>query len=927
MRKLIRKLLGIYPGEEFRTLLMFSYIFLVIASLMIIKPARNAMFLTYIGIDKLPYAFIVVAVAAAGVIYLYSKIMNRFRLSRLIGFTIGFSIVSLVVFWYLLSIQFKAVWFYYLFYVWASLYGVITTSQFWLLANYVFNAREAKRLFGIIGAGAISGGIAGGYLTRWLAPILGTSNMLFFCIGFLLLCSVIMIIVWSKGGRYHYNAHLAYEKRTQKKETFHTPFELFKQSRHLAYIAAIVGVSVIVANLVDFQFSAIASESIQDKDKLAAFFGFWLSNLSVASLLIQLLLTGRVLKVLGVTASLFFLPAGILLGAFCILVAPVLWSAIVIKVSDGGFKQSINKAGMELLALPLPSMVKIQGKAFIDIFIDSLATGLGGFLLLIFTSWLGLQTRHVSFVIIGFVLVWFILVIKVRSAYLNSFRMALEERSIRLKDLTINVDDVSVLKSLAGVLEGTNERQILYVLQLLENASHKQFIPSLKKLLQNPSDEIKIMALRNIAHYNFDDFAEEVPLLVFHQRFDVVVEAMTICLNETEDKAGLLNFYLESDSLQIRSAALLCAAIENGKNKVFKRNHDMVRMFREHIGKCDKSDCTCEEQLFMKQNMARVIGYAGEPSLYGHLKDLMTDTDEQVVQIAIENMGKTGDPQFIAELIDFLRLNRYRQFSRDALACYGNDILYILEDYLVNPEIIKRIRLAIPQVIARVGTQKSVNSLVKCLNLSDFKLNFEVVKALNYMRKHFPLFRFPSQKILVRIYQEVDEFEQRCFQLQRLKHFPEIQSTTDPAVMLFIKAFEEQLAYSLEMIFRMMGLMYDPLDMYSAYRGIVSPYADIKAKGVEFLDNILMPELKKKIVPLVESDGASDIHEKDETLEGILLSLLQSSNAWVKSCALFCLSRLRIVSTEELLKKIPQDDEPLVKETVQHLRLRLQGNG
>jgi len=73
MKTILKKLFDIREGEETNALLMFSYIFLIIASLLIVKPVRNSLFLTHIGISKLPYAFILVALAAAAIINLYSS--------------------------------------------------------------------------------------------------------------------------------------------------------------------------------------------------------------------------------------------------------------------------------------------------------------------------------------------------------------------------------------------------------------------------------------------------------------------------------------------------------------------------------------------------------------------------------------------------------------------------------------------------------------------------------------------------------------------------------------------------------------------------------------------------------------------------------------------------------------------------------------
>src|SRR5690606_42014339 len=53
----------------------------------------------------------------------------------------------------------------------------------------------------------------------------------------------------------------------------------------LTYIALIYGLSVLVAKIVEYQYSAVASDSIPDPDELTSFFGFWYSNFNVLSLL------------------------------------------------------------------------------------------------------------------------------------------------------------------------------------------------------------------------------------------------------------------------------------------------------------------------------------------------------------------------------------------------------------------------------------------------------------------------------------------------------------------------------------------------------------------------------------------------------------------------------------------------------------------
>ncbi len=138
----------------------------------------------------------------------------------------------------------------------------------------VFNAREAKRIFGFIGAGAIAGGIFGGYLTSIIASNFGKEYTVFLASILLLACIPIL--------RKVYTLRIKYLNTFKRKQVIATQDQLEKsslklisKSKHLSYLAFITGISVIVAKLVDFQFSDFANKAIPNSDDLAAYFGFW----------------------------------------------------------------------------------------------------------------------------------------------------------------------------------------------------------------------------------------------------------------------------------------------------------------------------------------------------------------------------------------------------------------------------------------------------------------------------------------------------------------------------------------------------------------------------------------------------------------------------------------------------------------------------
>jgi len=937
MTQILRKIFDIRPGEEKISFLMFFYIFLVIASLLIMKPVRNSLFLNHLGIENLPYAFILVAFVATIMTHLYSKFSKIIQLNRLIANTIIVAIISLIVFWILLQFENVGDWFYYLFYVWVALYGVILTSQFWLLANYVFNAREAKRLFGFIGAGAISGGIFGGYLTKFLAPVFGTTNMLFFCLLAMGICWMILNSVWNKYAWYRYNERLLYEKKRVKSNGQSSNFlSIILKSRHVIYLSTIIGIGVVVANLVDYQYNAVAKAMIQDEDQLTAFFGFWLSNLSIASLLIQLIFTGRILKAMGVTISLLFLPIGILIGTICLIVHPSLASAVLVKVSDGGFKQSIYKAGIELLALPLPGYIKNRAKTFIDVFIDSLATGLGGLLIIIITRSFGLSVEYISLLLILLVGIWIFFIIRIRKEYLNSFRQSLEKGSLDIDQQTINLEDASVFNTVKNVLEGNNEKQILYILELLENVRNTQFIPYLLRLLNSDSSSIKIASLRMLRKYEDYDYSENVNPLVLDDEFEVKVEAIRYLYHCSEDGLSVTILLLDHDDYRVRSASLVSAAYAYKNHKSFRTDVNIEGLIDQFFDNLYNENYDDKAIAFMKQILARVIGIAGEEKLNPFLKNLLGDKDWSVVRESIRYAGQSGDSSYVPVLINHLRNNAVRKEARIALSKYGEQILPELSKRLHNQYENRQIRLNLIRVLSLIGTQRSVNILLDNLDQRDIIIRHQNIKALSKIRDKFPGLKFDREVLSNHIIEETKYYylilnliQQQNISLTKNNQLKEKYGNREKIISLhtlLVDSLDQKLESNLERIFRLLGLKYPQKDVYNAYLGIKSKKSDLKANAIEFLDNILDLNFKRILLPLLEETSLATLIARSNVYwnfnilgeEDCYTYLLDGDDNWLRAITIFLLAETANDSFDEKINCIELEQDPIVKETVDY---------
>lgn len=922
MMDFYKKLFDIRAGEGVRASLMFAYIFLVIASLMIVKPVRNSLFLVEFGAEKLPYVFVLVALFAAVVGMSYYRLTSKVRLNYLIFYTLLISISCLLLFWFLLHSGYRSGSLLYAFYVWVAIFGVVTSAQFWLLANFVFNVREAKRLFGFIGAGAIAGGIFGGYLTNYLAPKLRTENLIFFCIVFLTMCAVLFWFIWKRTAHQRIRERRHKRQTTGQMENTGNPLKLILGSRHLSYMAGITGVGVVVATLVDYQFNAVASRVITDTDRLTAFFGFWLSTLNVISLGIQLFLTSRVLRYFGVAASLFFLPIGILLGAIAIIVNPGLGSAIIVKMSDGSFKHSINKAGIELLSLPVPTEIKARVKAFIDVFVDNIATGLAGALLILLTIVLGWSVSHISAAVIFLVVFWLYMIIREKEEYVNSIRRAIENRTIDLEQQSLNLEDASVLGSLVKALDGDNERQIMYALRLLEGVKNKALQSRLSRLAGHPSDEVKAQVLGMALQYEKLDLTARADALTMSDDQAVRIGAIRYMCERSDDRMTVLNSYRNHEDYRVRGSAMMCAATAWRENKQIRSSLDLGMMLDSVLEDIDNVEDE-EEKKYIKMTAAGFIGAAGNPDLFHRLGVLLKDDSREVVQIAVKNTGQTQAHEFVPELLEALATSSVRKYARDALAEYGEDVINTLADRLSDPSADIIILKEIPRVLALIRSQASVDVLFGNLAHGELSVRYAVIKALNKLRVSFPSIKIDRSLIEERLHFEVRRYYRHSGILYAQRAVASDTSYGSRARQLLVNALVERLDNNLERIFRLLGLGYTPEDMYNVYLGVTSNKPRLRADSVEFLDNVLKPDLKRKIIPVVESTQAEGLTDIAGELFGFTLPteeesvrlLMEGDDSWLKACTLFTVAAMRQRQYHDLVVQLIEDPNRLVSET------------
>ncbi len=925
---LLRNVFDIREGEYRRAILMQLNIFIIISTLLIVKPAVNGLFLSKLGAENLPNAFVLVAIFAGLVSLFYSRVLSRLPLNMIIIRTLIISVTSLIVFGVLLRLNFMEGWVLYIFYIWVAIFAVLSASQFWILANIVFNPREAKRLFGFIGAGAIAGGIFGGYLTSLIAELISSENLLFVAAFLLMFCIPITRQIWNKEVL---QTQTKFQRKKRIKGFDANPFALIIKSKHLTYLAAIIGVGVIVAKLVDYQFSAIASAKIPDADDLTAFFGFWFSTFNVISLIIQLFITRKVVGVFGVGTSLFFLPFGIMMGAFLVFIFPELWAVIILKLIDGSLKQSVNKSATELMVLPIPLEIKNQTKSFIDVFVDSVATGISGLILIFLVTGLDLSTRFISLMILALFFLWIYFARKIRIEYIRSFKLKVEQiKGNNEKKGSMDFSNESVLSGLRKVLQKGTEKQVIFILRKIKEMPDERLFDDVSVLIDHQSASIRMEVLQCLYYFRNQHLIDKVKQMtkdpdqqVKSAAFDYLIE------HAPENRVELLTNYLQDKNYQVRGAALVSLAVAARNNPEFRTKFDLGKRIGQKINSIGGLKDP-DEIKFRKLVIIKTIAQANLPEYYDIIKRYMSDEDPDIVKQAISSAGNTLSGEFIIQLSGFLNREDYRSHAKLALQNYGPAIIDSFNDIIRRGSWSLDLLQQIPSIACQIGTQPSVELLFSLLDHSDIGLRMEALRSLNTLKTNHPHLRFHQKNVIKRVLAEAHLYLETLSALYtqtKVKDDVEKQSDNElqekqlEARKSLIVLLERRLDGNLERIFRLLGLKYPFDDILNIYQGIQSQKQDMRINALEFLDNLLETNLKKILVPIVETAMLDSISE--EALKNLDLKipdefqclnmLLSGKDVRINLAVLFLIKQLKNKKYIPLVSNFTQSDNPKIK--------------
>ena len=814
------------PDERHGTLAAFLTIFGTLAGHTLLETARDALFLARLPASHLAFVYLAIAAAAVAVAQVP---WGRRRASGGYGLSLLLGAGAIVTFLFWLVLRGESPLEIYALYVWTGLLGSLAVLQFWMVLGDLYTLGEAKRLYSLVWTGSLLGATAGAAAARLLAQGAPSST--------LVLAAAIILGVTALGpalalGR----AARRSVARPRGAASFGEGLAVLRRDAYVRGLAVLVLVSTVALTLADYVFKSAVARSIPPEE-LGAFFGGVYTVLNLLALVTQLALGSWLFRAIGLHRALWVLPSLLFVGAAGLALGGGLVAALLLKGVDGSLRNSLHRTGTELLFVPLAPGVRARAKPLIDIVGQRGGQALASILILS-ESVLARGDVVLAGAAAATALVWISLVAELKGLYLDVFRVALREGTLR-PALDLPPVDLASLETLIGALNSPDDHEVLAAIDLLQAEGRARLIPAL--LLYHPSQAVVLKALQLFAREGRSDFVPVADRLLQHADPEIRAAALRARTRVRPDQELLLTACQDPSPLVRATAAV--GRVAGGWEG------DTARQTLEGLVRDG------DEQTAIA--LARAIAAQPLPVFEDALLRLAERGGASTLVQVARAMGEVRSPAFLPVLLGLLAQREVRAEARTALLAYGPEGLAFLDEALSDEALPLELRRHLPRTVALFDPAPAAAVLQRRLLQERVGgLRYRMLRGLNRLAAASDVAL--DAELLTQATRATAEGVFRVLHWRSVLEGGAVErpSRLTPGHGLLVQLLKDKEAQAIERLLRLLALQQRGEDFRDIYRGLRSRDARQRASSRELLENLLRPPLKNPILAIVSE--ASD---------------------------------------------------------------------
>ena len=821
---MLKKLFKINQGEGLPTLILFFHFFAYVAISITGTAARDAYFLNMVDKKYLPLMFLAIAIVLSIVIEIYSRLSKNRDLSTIVT---GTGIIFIAT---LLAIQKHLEgWVIPFLYVWKDVIDAIIITQFWLIASQVFDPRQAKRLFGLLGAGGALAAIIIGSSISQFVSVFGSENLLFVTMSF-----IIIVILMANLIRPYRNLN-EQKHQTSKKDVHKNTGKSF--TPYLKSLAIIIGLAAVASRVVDYQFKITAVASFPNQDDLVNFFGQYYAVTGVATMIIQLFITSRLLSRFGIIVAILILPTLFMAGAAGFLMSPVLAAVYISKFSDQVFRFTFHNASIQLLWIPVKRTIKNRLKPVIEGSIRAGLEGVSGILIFLSITMFNVPIHYLSISIILITIYWIKRSFRLKKLYIKELQSAIEKRELNFEELTLDIQDEAMVKTINLALNNDDESQQILALEMIKDIPLTPWKDSLNRLLNDGSMIVK----KEILNISFDDE-------------NIISDQKIISLINNESD-------LEIESIEIAGKRKLTDALPIIMDRIDAENKEKQLIAAAAIRNIDPDSSNKEKDLLLSafnsndENICSLI-------IIQMKNDNEILPDEKLIKYLNEESSKVRNAALsVAEsraslvllphIIQCLSYPRSAMPARSALQVYDeNEVVKLLIENAQNQNVEKSLVIGVIRTIKKYPTKDSIDMLLSVISPKIPPIQAVAVDSLIHIARELPL----DEKQIAITKEELIKTSKYAY--EKIIALSQIEENEKNQLLRYLLQDEVRKLIPVIMKLGILDKPQTPIETYIQY--VLNNEEDKLPYVLEFFENIFSQEERKIVNSLIDDISIED---------------------------------------------------------------------
>jgi AAA family ATP:ADP antiporter len=813
----LSRLFDLRDGEGRSALSGLAALLLVlIAGHTTLETARDALLLTGPGPRALGLVYMAIAGCTLPCAAVAGRAAARFGARRTLGGMIAAAVVLPAVLFFLPVTPTLAI----VVYVLSGVIGSVLIPQFWVFVGGELTSSQGRRLFGLIAAAGVVGGVVGSGMAALLLNVLPMTALLALASLVFAVSGVALARVRVSPGTIPLRTR---PRRTRAAESLRT----FRDYPFLIRVAVMVFLSTATLLALDYFFKSTVARTLPSA-MVARFVSRYYLALNGVSLIVQLFVGSQVVRRLGVVGTAMLTPSLVMLGAAGAFAAGgSLLPVLAAKGIDGSLRYSVHRISAELVYLPLPTAVRGRAKPLLDGALGRLAQTVTGAALLALggTAWLG--PRRFAAVVAVLALAWLTAAVALRKPYLTLLRHAISTGTIEPQN---NPDpiDLESAELLVQHLASEDANEVVAAMNALSRRGREGLVSAL--ILFHPEPAVCKQALELFSSSARTDWIPLARRILDDPRESLRFAAARALASHGELSPGRLD---NDPAFRVRGYSAVHAALgKAGGGDV--RLEPRIGEWLQLAGQAGE-----DVRLGMLAAMADAPPSPRLASLLHSLGESKTGGAESV-ELFARAAERQGDARVIPSLIRRLSARAGRDAVRRALVTLGEPALEAVSGALADPSLPRRLRIHLPKTLARFATRRAAERLLRSIEIeSDGLVRYKSIRALGALvaQSHLPVDRLRVERL---VYANVT----RHFQVLGLSRalVPVVATGDPPAPVpdrLLLGLLEDKARQALERAFFLLKIAHRQEDIRRVQVASLSDDAYARANAAEFLDALL----------------------------------------------------------------------------------------